>query len=170
MAAHESLVTATLDRLSRVPGLRSQLWIAGKLDHPVVSEWARVWGLPVLQQRGSDLGARMLDALNRCLATGPYGIVVGTDCPAVTGAYVVEAARHLMDCPLVIGPAEDGGYGLIGLSRPAPELFTGIPWGSDAVLEETLERARAANIRYRLLDTVWDVDEPSDWARYLEKL
>lgn len=167
LAAHERLVSNTLQRLARVPGMRSELWIAGPADHPGVRRWAQNSGLPVRQQRGGDLGARMLHAVEQCLAAGPFGMVVGTDCPTITAPYVTEAARQLEQCAMVLGPAEDGGYGLIGLSRSAPELFLDMSWGSDAVLDETLARAQRLGISYRLLEVVWDVDEPSDWNRYL---
>ena len=69
---------------------------------------------------------------------------------------------------MVIGPANDGGYYLIGLRRPAHELFDGIPWGTEEVLERTLEAARARGIRAELLDRLDDVDRPQDipvWER-----
>jgi rSAM/selenodomain-associated transferase 1 len=167
LAAHEEMVCQTLEELSCVLGIRSELWIAGAIDHPLVGQWAERWRMPVYPQHGNDLGARMFHAMTRCLELSPFGIVVGTDCPSVTAAYVREAALQLRDRELVLGPAEDGGYGLIGLSTCALQLFDGIPWGSARVLDETLKRAAASGLRYALLETVWDVDEPADWARYL---
>ena len=68
----------------------------------------------------------------------------------------------------MLAPAEDGGYGLIGLRRPVPELFQGVAWGSESVLAETLAKAENLGLRYELLPTVWDVDDAADWARFLE--
>ncbi|MFP6835202.1 MAG: DUF2064 domain-containing protein, partial [Pseudomonadales bacterium] len=67
---------------------------------------------------------------------------------------------------LVIGPAEDGGYGLIGLRKPAPALFENMRWGTDSVLRDTLDRAVRIGLSYELLTTVWDVDNAVDWARF----
>ena len=66
---------------------------------------------------------------------------------------------------VVIGPAEDGGYYLIGLARPIPELFAGVPWGSEAVLEASRERARGLGLAVHLLPRSFDVDEPRDLER-----
>lgn len=166
LAAYQELVTVALDHLARVPGIETELWIAGALDHPGVVEWSRQWGLPISRQQGADLGARMRYAIDACLADGTPGMVVGTDCPTITAGYVQQAAADLDDHDLVLGPAQDGGYGLIGLRLPAPTLFADMPWGSDRVLAETLARAREAGLDYRLLETVWDVDEPEDWVRF----
>jgi rSAM/selenodomain-associated transferase 2 len=76
----------------------------------------------------------------------------------------VRAFRSLEDEDLVIGPANDGGYYLIGLRQPTPDLFRGIPWGTEQVLERTLEVARALGIRTELLDRLDDVDRPPDIA------
>ena len=88
------------------------------------------------------------------------------DCPELTAAYVRDAAGYLGDHDLVLGPAEDGGYGLIALGRPAPKLFADEPWGSSAVLRDTLARADDAGLSVKLMGTIWDVDDGADWARY----
>jgi len=62
-------------------------------------------------------------------------------------------------------PAEDGGYALIGLRRPVPDIFNGIEWGSDRVLAQTRERLRVRGLRWGELETLWDVDRPADWLR-----
>ena len=166
LAAHEELVRAALNQLGHVPGLRSQLWIAGATDHARVLEWARTWQLEVFPQQGLDLGARMCDAIETCLAAGVPGLVVGTDCPDIGANYAQQAARALRDHDLVLGPAEDGGYGLIGLRVAAPEIFDDMPWGSDRVFGETMARARQRGLTSVVLDTIWDVDDAAGWARF----
>lgn len=79
-----------------------------------------------------------------------------------------EAYQHLASADFVLGPATDGGYYLIGLRRPIPELFTGMPWGSDRVFGETQHRARQLGLTCHLLATLSDVDRPEDlpvWRR-----
>ena len=66
---------------------------------------------------------------------------------------------------VVLGPAEDGGYVLVGMRRPIAAVFEGIPWGSGEVVQRTLIALRANDLSYRLLDTLWDVDRPEDLAR-----
>ncbi len=166
LAAHEELVCHTLDRLASVPELECQLWIAGAADHPGVLRWARRWALPVLVQRGDDLGARMCHAIETSLAEASAAVIVGTDCPGITADYVRQAAFALQENDLVLGPAEDGGYGLIGLRRSVPECFENVAWGTDLVLAQTIALARERGLSYRLLDEVWDVDDERGWARY----
>jgi rSAM/selenodomain-associated transferase 1 len=166
LAAHEELVSLALSQMAKVPGLASELWIAGPTDHPTVVQWSEGWQLPIVAQQGDDLGARMSHALQRCLDEGAQGLVVGTDCPAITSGYVQRAARSLNSHDLVLGPAEDGGYGLIGLRKPAPALFEDIHWGTDTVLRETLDRALRVGLSYELLPTIWDVDTAADWDRF----
>ena len=66
----------------------------------------------------------------------------------------------------MLGPAEDGGYVLIGCKQVHAQLFTNIPWGSDTVLARTLEQAEQLELSVTLLATLWDVDRPEDWARF----
>ena len=83
-------------------------------------------------------------------------VVVGSDVPALDAAYVEEALARLARADAVLGPVEDGGYCLIGMNEPHPELFRSIEWSTDSVLEQTLERAAAAGLDVALLDTLWD--------------
>ena len=166
LAAYRELCATAFDHLAKVPGIETELWIAGAADHPDVVEWSARWDLPISRQQGADLGARMRFAIDACLGDGMPGLVVGTDCPTITASYLQHAAAELDSHDLVLGPAEDGGYGLIGLRLPAPTLFEDMPWGSDRVMSETLARAKKAGLDYRLLETVWDVDEPEDWVRF----
>lgn len=97
--------------------------------------------------------------------------MVGTDCPPMTAAYVEQAFQALEGgSELVLGPAEDGGYVLIGLRRHLPWLFTDMPWSSDQVLDLTLQRARDRMIKVRELDRLWDLDRPQDLQRYIGRV
>jgi uncharacterized protein len=125
-------------------------------------------GMRCLAQRGDDLGARMANLIADLLAAGhPAVLVTGSDLPTVPIEYLAEAARVLSGggADVVLGPAEDGGYYLVGLRRPAPELFVDVAWGTAAVLEVTLARARALGLRAYLLSEWHDVDTVDDVAR-----
>jgi uncharacterized protein len=114
-------------------------------------------------QRGRDLGERMLHALSR----NPGAILIGTDCPALTAADLRRATRLLRSgAEVVIAPAEDGGYALIGARRVPVELFRDIAWGTSSVYDETVKRLKP--YRWRALRTVWDVDRPEDLPRLSE--
>jgi rSAM/selenodomain-associated transferase 1 len=146
--------------------------LAGRLDAlPYDVTWA-YWpstapfatllpGAHCRPQRGGDLGERMANAVAEC---GGPAVVIGADAPHVPAARLEEAVEALAGAAdLVLGPADDGGYYLIGLRAPTPALFAGVAWGTPRVLAETL--ARAGGLRTRLLEPCFDVDTPADLAR-----
>jgi glycosyltransferase A (GT-A) superfamily protein (DUF2064 family) len=92
---------------------------------------------------------------------------VGTDCPALTLAHLQQAADALQTHDAVLVPAEDGGYVLLGLRRPIPEVFVGVNWSTAQVLVQTRKRLRQASATWHELPMLWDVDEPADWQRWL---
>jgi hypothetical protein len=118
------------------------------------------------RQRGADLGERMHRALSRALQRHRGAIVIGSDCPALEPSDLARAARLLAGgCDVVVGPAEDGGYVLLGARRISPRLFDGIEWGGGAVYEDTTRKLDALGYRWRALRRLWDVDRPADLER-----
>ncbi len=125
-----------------------------------------------LAQRGATLGERMRNGASDLVARG-FGrvVLVGADLPTLPAAYVEDALERLTrpQESLVLGPAEDGGYYLIGLTHVHDELFDGIPWGTPAVLRRTQEAAAALRLTVELLPIWYDVDLPSDLQRVLHR-
>lgn len=122
----------------------------------------------LIPQSGSDLGDRLHRLSAILLERGhPAAILIDSDTPTLPTAYLVDAVTRLTDeaTELVLGPAEDGGYYLIGLRRPCRALFDGIPWSGPAVLNETLRRASAKGLRVSMLPSWFDVDTPDDLVR-----
>ena len=116
-------------------------------------------------QSDGDLGQRLERAFRESFqADCRRVVVVGTDCPSLSDEIVRQAFDHLQDHDLVIGPATDGGYYLIGLSQHSESLFKDIAWGSDQVLQQTLLAARRAKLSTAVLPTLADVDRPEDLA------
>ena len=93
-------------------------------------------------------------------------VIIGSDCPEVTTGDIRAAWRELRTHDVVLGPATDGGYWLIGLRQTRPELFAGIAWSSETVLAETLRRAKSAGLHIQLLRILADVDTAEDWEAY----
>ena len=117
-------------------------------------------GVPFRLQRGRDLGERM----HHALARNPGAILIGTDCPELTAADLRRAARWLRGgYDVVLAPAEDGGYALIGARHVSTEMFRNMAWGTSNVYQETVKRL--TGYRWRALRTVRDVDRPEDLAR-----
>ena len=133
-----------------------------------MAEWLGP-GLAYHRQVGGDLGARMENAFAEALRTGEEKVVlVGTDCPGITTTILRSAFNLLASFDLVLGPARDGGYYLIGLRREAPELFRDVPWGTATVAARTLEAAAELGLRAVTVDPLVDVDHPEDlpvWER-----
>lgn len=126
-------------------------------------------GLRTGAQSGGTLGDRLDTAFDALLSDGARALVVGTDCPALRAEHLQAGFAALEESDLVLGPARDGGYWLIGLRVRAPVLFGSIAWGSGAVLAQTLERAGHARLSVATLATLDDLDTPDDLARFVAR-
>ena len=168
-AAHEVLVLRTLDmtRDLGVAGEDYQVSLWGAVPHPALDLWSDQFALPLHLQAAGDLGQKMLHGFASALDAGAdQAVLIGSDCPVMTAEYIRQACAALRASDLVLGPAEDGGYVLIGCKQVHAELFANIPWGSDRVLARTLEQAEQLELSVTLLATLWDVDRPEDWSRF----
>ncbi len=120
-------------------------------------------GLSYIPQGDDDLGAGMMGSFHDAFQGGMKKVVlIGTDCPGLGEPIVETAFRALEQNDLVLGPAGDGGYYLIGLRSPQPALFQGISWGTGQVLAQTLARAKDLELRMSLLEILDDIDRPDD--------
>ena len=136
------------------------LWCAPDCAHPAFARLQIEHGLRLRPQPLGDLGARMLAATRN----GPT-LVIGTDCPAFTPAHLQEAAHALQAHDVVLVPAEDGGYVLIGTNTPQPVLFESMTWSTPHVAAQTRVRAVSATLTLYELAPLWDVDTEEDLAR-----
>jgi rSAM/selenodomain-associated transferase 1 len=118
-------------------------------------------GTPLRPQRGAAFGDRMRVALEECDGFDRR-ILIGTDSPSLPPRFVHDAFQALERCDVVLGPATDGGYYLLGVQRAHPELFQDIDWSTSAVLAQTAARCRQARLRLALLPPWYDVDEIDD--------
>ncbi|MGH7258780.1 MAG: TIGR04282 family arsenosugar biosynthesis glycosyltransferase [Nitrospiraceae bacterium] len=126
-------------------------------------------GVQLLEQTGENLGERMHTAFIALFAKGFTPVlIVGTDVPSLPLQHYQQAVTMLRAHELVLGPAEDGGYYLVGLTRPVPELFRDISWSTDQVLAQTRERAQQAGLRTSLLPVWRDVDTIEDLQALIE--
>jgi rSAM/selenodomain-associated transferase 1 len=121
----------------------------------------------LINQVGEDLGQRMSYAVTTGLNEYRYVILIGADCPNMSTDYLKQAVIALSNgADAVLGPAEDGGYVLIGLRRTIPCLFDGLPWGTDKVLEMTRDCLRRVGWSWKELPVLWDLDRPEDLSRF----
>jgi len=118
------------------------------------------------QSETPDLGLRMREALVWGAGLGSRKmVIIGTDCPWLDRRHLKKAFEALEESDVVFGPAEDGGYYLIGAKQVHPQLFSGIPWSTEAVLKTSLRRAQEAGLRYTCLESLRDLDEAEDLNR-----
>ena len=121
----------------------------------------------LLVLQGNTLGQRMHHLAETLFARGYDRVVlIGSDMPLMTHALLETAIAHLDTVPCVLGPAEDGGYYLIGLTPAAPNVFDDIPWGTERVLADTLQRLAVAKTPFALMEPHRDIDRWSDVVFY----
>lgn len=121
--------------------------------------------LHVTDQGDGDLGNRLARAARRALASGEPVLLIGTDCPDLTRARLIAAATALEDHDVVLLPASDGGYVLLGLRSFDSSLFRDIPWSTSAVTRETLDRITALGWTVDVGQILHDIDRPEDLVR-----
>jgi len=137
------------------------LWAAPDTSHPAFQQFAPRVRLAC--QPDGDLGTRMLGAI---AAENRPVLVIGTDCPALTADHLRRSADLLHDgIDVVVSPAEDGGYVLIGMRTPEPRLFSDMVWSTPTVMMETRRRLACLNLSWREPARLWDVDVPRDLHR-----
>lgn len=165
-ALHRLMVEKTLEKMRLVtenlPGQIRVYFTGG--DAELMADWL---GNDLIydEQSGVDLGARMNWAFIHEFAQGFQKIVlIGTDCPDLNIEIIQAAFENLANHDLVLGPAVDGGYYLIGLNAPRPSLFQNITWSSAEVYSQTRAIARRENLSVFDLPTLRDIDEPADLA------
>lgn len=162
----QHLLEHTLAKVCTADLCPVELWCAPDESQPAFRGLARLHPVSLHRQQGEDLGARMRHAAEEALSRSSSVILIGTDCPVMTPDHLRHAMQRLDEGnAVVIGPAEDGGYVLLGLRTSAPILFEDMPWGTDRVLALTRQRLRLGGIAAVELETLWDIDRPEDWER-----
>ncbi|MBI4595563.1 MAG: TIGR04282 family arsenosugar biosynthesis glycosyltransferase [Candidatus Tectomicrobia bacterium] len=159
-----SMTRYTLDRVKEWESTNPhsiEVWFDG-------GDQEKMWhyfgqGFIYRRQPNGDLGDRMHQACKESLESGYSRVVIiGTDCPSLTTGILQSAFDALIQNDLVLGPANDGGYYLIGLRKASQRIFEGIPWGTHEVSERTIEIARSLKLSVALLDPLNDIDRPED--------
>ncbi len=118
---------------------------------------------PLVPQRGKDTGERMRNAFQDVFEKGyERAVLIGTDIPTLPLRYINEAFELLDSREIVVGVNADGGYYLIGMQKPVKNVFEGIDWGTDRVLEQTFSRIEQKRLKLACLDVWYDVDTPED--------
>ena len=166
---HGSLVLDLLERCQTVKGCDRILAGSPTPEHPFFSAMKTRFKIPIWDQIGDDLGARMGHAFQSALGSSYHSVlIVGTDIPGITVSLITTAFKNLQDHDIVLGPTVDGGYYLIGLRTPVPELFENIPWSTDQVFSLTEEKINALGLTLTVLPILRDLDTVEDLQVFVQ--
>lgn len=176
---HTALIRFCWQQLVAGSVAEPELWMSDFKDPDFPKQLSAPYAC--YRQQGENLGDRMYHAMTRALQRAAKVLIVGADCPAVNADYLSLALGKLSEgVPIVLGPAEDGGYVLVGMNRPHlflphlslpnlsppyPSLFRDIAWGTDQVMAQTRIKLQESATEWFELPTCWDVDRPEDLVR-----
>lgn len=167
---HGSLVLDLLERSQVLKECDQILAGAPTQDHPFFGAMKTRFKVPIWEQVGDDLGSRMTHAFRSALGS-PYqsALIIGTDIPGITASLMTTACKSLIDYDVVLGPTVDGGYYLIGLRSPVPELFEHIPWSTNTVFSLTREKVKTMGLSLKILPTLRDLDTIEDLEVFIQE-
>lgn len=160
---HRRLCAAVISSAQAATADEVEVWTTSE----AASDYFESMGVTCFLQQGHHLGTRMDFALRHGLARHNKVVLIGADAPSIDGQYLADAFRALDQSSVVIGPAMDGGYVLVGATEPASFLFRDMPWGTSAVMGMTLERLFTAGVGFHILSDRWDIDTLEDLKQHL---
>ncbi len=158
---HQFLVRQVFTTVHQSGLAAVEVWVAGDSGNHFFDEFRKV-GVEVHQQWGGDLGSRMNDAISIGLSYAEKVVLVGSDCVALSADYLGQAYAALDHSEVVFGPAEDGGYVLVGMNKSISGVFSDIDWGTAAVMQQSREYCLKLGVVWKELDVLFDIDRPED--------
>ena len=165
LAIYEQLLKLNCDLCSSFNGSKYIFW-----DQIPEGAWSEMrQNFKFVLQLGTDLGKKMENAFSHLFKQGYQKIIlIGTDCPYLSMEDLERAFAVLSKQELVLGPAEDGGYYMIGMKSLHPSLFEGISWSTSKVLAQTIHKLETRGVSFELLPTYSDIDTEKDYQRWLD--
>jgi rSAM/selenodomain-associated transferase 1 len=161
---HKVFVQTLLERLARTGDRRTIVYAPADQLAPFAALAGGAWNLAA--QAEGDLGQRMRSWFESAFAAGARSaVLIGSDSPTLPSAFIESAFELLREYDVVLGPADDGGYYLVGAARPTPPVFEDMAWSKPTVWDETVARLQAADWRYAALPRWYDVDQWEDLLR-----
>lgn len=170
LALHKKMLLNTLGLSAQLNDIEVTLCCAPDKDAPFFLDRAKRFSVRLENQQGANLGERMANALSNALKNHAKVVIIGTDCPGINKEYIQKAFDALNEVDVVIGPASDGGYVLLGLKKISEALFRNISWGTDSVLEQTRKAVKELHWSSKELGIMHDIDRPEDLYRYQDLL
>ncbi len=160
---HIKLATETINQAIKSQLCPVEIWCSPDTLHP----FFQMFNIDLKKQKGNNLGEQMHHALQTTLEQSSSAILIGTDCPSMTINDLDQAIDKLeQGSDVVIAPAEDGGYTLIGMKKVCRSIFKNIDWGTSKVFDQTISKINKLDLQLNKLPKQWDVDRPEDLQRY----
>lgn len=165
---HQTVLMETLASAKASDFESVEIWSDTELKHPFLQQCILDFSCTSKIQQGNDLGEKMHYAMQASLATNAFVVLIGSDCPTITTDILNQSFQQLSNGKdAVLGPANDGGYYLIGLKRQNPEIFQDICWGEYDVAEKTRQKFVRLGLEYVELEELSDIDTPDDYHNYI---
>ncbi|MBL4743553.1 MAG: TIGR04282 family arsenosugar biosynthesis glycosyltransferase [Cycloclasticus sp.] len=147
---------------------QTQLWCAPDTSNPYLQSLGKEYAMQLQTQPKGGIGERMLFALQAGLARAEKVVLIGSDCPVITQAYISAAFNALDKSDVVFGPVEDGGYVLVGCKKVDEQMFTNVKWSCAQTLKQNVAAIEKVGLKYERLTTLWDIDTANDLRRWVE--
>jgi len=163
---YKTLVETCFKNIQLITDTDISIYTYPDINDPFINQLRQQHTTTCHLQAGENLGNRMFNALDTSLKTYKKSVLIGADCPVLDKSYLDVAFKALDQHDMVLGPAEDGGYVLIGATKIEHHLFNNINWGTASVLQQSLNNAHKEKYKTHLLNTLWDVDTPEDYIKY----
>jgi hypothetical protein len=159
---YQAFIKDTLLFTRELKGITRVLFSYPNTQDPFLINLAKRENIEILAQQGSDLGERMKNAIFWALSKNKRVCLIGTDSPSLPYKFIQSGFEMLKRFDLIIGPALDGGYYLLGLRKEVSQIFTDIKWGDENVLISTIKKAKKEDISFSLLPFWYDIDTKRD--------
>ena len=163
---YKSLIVTHFENLKSLTNIEIAIYAHPDTDHPFIKKISEKYNTTLHNQHGNNLGERMHNAISRSLQHYKKTVLTGSDCPVLSVEYINKAFKALEQHDIVLGPAEDGGYVLIGANKIESKLFKKINWGTSSVLQKSISNHKKYNYKTALLKPLWDIDTPEDYIKY----
>ncbi len=166
---HETVLSETLANAKASMFETVEIWCEPDINHPFLQQCSLNFSCALTVQHGNNLGEKMHNATNETLATYNFVVLIGCDCPAISTDILNQSYQALSNGKdAVLGPSSDGGYYLIGLKKPNPDIFQDMSWGEGDVADKTRHILNRQGLDYVELEELADIDTPDDYQKYID--
>ncbi len=164
---YEKLLLFTLLTVREV-NLDAYLYCFPNIHHELLEQYSNLYSISLRQQADGDLGAKMFHAMHEHINKDANVVLIGSDCLEIDADYILRAFNYLNSgYEIILGPAQDGGYALIGANKIDESIFKNICWSTTAVLDRTKQNISKLGWRYKCLSEVRDLDNIDDYEYFL---